>query len=154
MADPRSLTHLGTDLLVTPFFEADEWRTLDLTTRPAGTPYRDERVDLEVARGGENLQQALVLRLLTPLGALSALGHANYGSRLHLLIGEENTEANRRRARSFVLQALAQEARVERVLALDLAAPTPEAPDRLRLTATVQPVGGGDPVTLGLELGL
>jgi hypothetical protein len=89
------LPHLGNDLLVTPFFEADEWDVVDLTTNPPGTPYRDEPVDLGIARGVENLQQALILRLLTPLGSLRALGHATYGSRLHEVIGQENVTAAR-----------------------------------------------------------
>lgn len=151
---PVFLPQLGNDLLVTPFFAADEWETVDLTTNPRGTPYRDEPVDLAVARGVENLQQALILRLLTPLGSLRDLGHAAYGSRLHELIGQENLEAARLRARVFVLQAIAQERRVQRVLSLELGAPTPDAPHTLRILARVQPAGGGDPVSLGLEVGL
>jgi phage baseplate assembly protein W len=151
---PVFLPHLGNDLLVTPFFEADEWDTVDLTTNPRGTPYRDEPVDLALARGVENLQQALILRLLTPVGSLSALGHASYGSRLHELIGQENVEASRLRARVYVLQAIAQERRVEKVLSLTIAAVTADAPHTLRIAARVQPVGGGDPVALGLEVAL
>lgn len=155
MAKETVLPQLGNDLLVTPLFEADEWDTLDLATDPAGIAFRDERVDLAMARGVDDLQQALILRLLTPQGSLRELGHAAYGSRLHELIGEENTAATRLRARVYVLQALAQEPRVEKkVLALEIALPTPDAPDRLRIFARVQPVTGGDPVALGLEVAL
>jgi phage baseplate assembly protein W len=148
------LPHLGNDLLVTPFFEADEWDTVDLTTNPRGTPYRDEPIDLGTAEGVANLQQALILRLLTPIGSLRDLGHAGYGSRLHELIGQENVAAARTRARAFVLQAIAQERRVEKVLSLEIAPVTADAPHAVRITARVQPVGGGDPVSLGLEVGL
>jgi phage baseplate assembly protein W len=148
------LPFLGNDLLMTPFFEADEWDTLDLTKSPAGTAYRDEPVDFALARGVEALQQALILRLLTPLGSLRDLGHENYGSRLHELIGQENVEASRLRARSYVLQAIAQERRVEKVLSLEIAPVTPDSPDRLRIFARVQPVGAREPVSLGLEVGL
>jgi phage baseplate assembly protein W len=154
LAAPVFLPHLGNDLLVTPFFQANEWDTVDLTQNPPGIPYRDETVDLALARGVENLQQALILRLLTPLGSLSDLGHAGYGSRLHELIGQENVKASRLRARAYVLQAIAQEQRVEKVLSLEIAPVTADAPDTLRIFARVQPVGGGDPVTLGLEIGL
>ncbi|MEX2262654.1 MAG: hypothetical protein WD696_11925 [Bryobacteraceae bacterium] len=154
MAKPVALAHLGNDLLVTPLFEADEWDTVDLTTRPRGMAYRDEPVDLEMARGVENLQQALILRLLTPQGSLRDLGHVEYGSRLHELIGRENVDASRLLARAYVLQAIAQERRVEKVLALEIAPVTADAPDRLRISARVQPVGGGDPIALGLEVGL
>ncbi len=148
MAD---LEHLGKDLLVTPFFAADEWDTVDLRRDPAGSVYLDEAIDLASAVAGENLQQALVLRLLTPQGSLRELGHAAYGSRLHELIGEENVEAAGLRARSYVLQALAQERRVAEVLAVEV---VPQGRDRLRIHAYVQPAGSGDPVSLGLEVGL
>jgi phage gp46-like protein len=148
------LAQLGSDLLVTPFFEATEWDTVDLVTHPAAPLYRDELVDLARAQGGANLQQALILRLLTPLGSLRDLGHEGYGSRLHELIGNENVEAARIRARVYVLEALSQEQRVEKVLSFEIAPVTADAPGTLRITARVQPVGGGDPVALGLEVGL
>jgi phage baseplate assembly protein W len=66
------------------------------------------------------LTQALILRILTPLGALSPLGHPDYGCRLGELIGELNTEAVRGRAKVFVLQALTGEPRVTQVLRLDV----------------------------------
>jgi phage baseplate assembly protein W len=149
-----NMDHLGKDLLVTPFFEASEWDSLDLSRHPAGAIFLDEPTDLATARGVENLQQALVLRLLTPLGALKELGHANYGSRLHELIGAENVEAAALRARAYVLQAIAQEKRVAEILSLEILPITPDAPDRLRIFARVLAVGGGDPVALGLEVGL
>ncbi|HEX2028732.1 MAG TPA: GPW/gp25 family protein [Nitriliruptorales bacterium] len=87
----------------------------DLRTviRPASSA-----VDLEPVSGVENLQQALLLRLLTPTGELAALGHPDYGSRLHELIGEPNTQTNRNRARLFALRALLAEPRIEEVRSL------------------------------------
>ena len=146
--------HLGTDLLLTPFFQATEWDALDLVADPRGRPYPAEPVDLDVAEGEESLRQAIILRLLTPVGTLSELGHAKYGSRLGELIGEENTETNRLKARAFVLQALAREKRIEEVLDLTVTVPVGTAGDRIAISFTVRPVGGGDPVSLGLELGL
>ena len=144
---------LGRDLLLTPFFRADEWDVLDLERRPAGTPWRDEPVDLAVADDVEALRQALVIRLLTPKGTLTELGHAGYGSRLHELIGEQDGEVTRLRARLYVLEAIGQERRVEEVISLDISSST-AAPDRLFVNAQVKPVGRGDPVSLGLEVGL
>jgi phage baseplate assembly protein W len=73
------------------------------------------QVDLELLSGADNLQQALLLRFLTPRGELTLLGHPDYGSRLFELIGERNIESNRNLAKLFVLQALAAEPRVKEV---------------------------------------
>ena len=145
---------LGRDLMLTPFFAATDWDRLDLQAHPRGRPYPDEPVDLDRVEGEAALRQALILRLLTPLGALSELGHAGYGSRLGELIGLENTPSNRLRARAFVLQALAQERRIDEVLDLRVTVPEGSAGDRIAITFRVQPKGGGDPVDLGLEVGL
>ena len=83
------------------------------TQRP-GAPL----VDLDTLSDADNLVQALLLRFLTPQGDLAVLGHPNYGSRLHDLIGELNTETTRNRAKLFTLQALADEPRVAKVLSL------------------------------------
>ncbi len=78
------------------------------------------QVDLAVLQDMDNLKQALLLRFLTHAGELAQLGHPDYGSRLHELIGELNSVSNRNRAKLFVLQALAAEPRVEEVLSLQV----------------------------------
>ena len=50
-----------------------------------GVELAERRGDLAVATGRENLAQALLNRLHTRRGALAALGHPGYGSRLHTL---------------------------------------------------------------------
>lgn len=139
---------LGRDLLVAPFLAASEWDALDLTLAASapGTP-----VDLAVAAGTDCLRQALLLRLLTPLGALGDLGHAGYGSRLHELIGQELTDTARLRARAFVLQAVAQERRVAEVLALTVEGPDPANPHLLRIGLSVR-AAAGETLALGLEV--
>jgi len=92
----KSSRDLGHDLAVT---------TRDITGQ----------IDLETLNGVENLTQALLLRFLTPVGELTQLGHSTYGSRLFELIGELNSEANRNRAKMYVLQALGAEPRVKKV---------------------------------------
>jgi phage baseplate assembly protein W len=141
------MASLGRDLLVAPFLSATTWDSLDLTTAGSGA-----NLDLQVVEGVDALRQALLLRLLTPQGSLAALGHADYGSRLHELVGSEFTEAARLLARAFVLQAVRQERRVERVLALNVERQEPSRPDSLRLTLVVQATGIADPVALGLEV--
>jgi phage baseplate assembly protein W len=81
---------------------------------------RDTPADLETIARVENLQQALLLRFLTPAGELAVLGHPDYGSRLFDLIGELNSETNRNRAKLFVLEALQAEPRVNKILAVDV----------------------------------
>jgi phage baseplate assembly protein W len=145
------MASLGRDLLVAPFLSATTWDSLDLTATASG-PVAGGRVDLQAVEGVDALRQALLLRLLTPQGSLAALGHADYGSRLHELVGSEFTEAARLLARAFVLQAVQQERRVERVLALTVERQEPSRPDSLRLTLIVQASGIDDPVALGLEV--
>lgn len=77
-------------------------------------------VDLSVARGRANLVQSLILRLKTERGELAALGHADYGSRHHALVGELNTEANRNLVKLYVLEALRQEPRLESVVKIEV----------------------------------
>ncbi|MBT2498629.1 hypothetical protein J7E25_05935 [Agromyces sp. ISL-38] len=113
-----------------------------------------ELTDLATITGRENVAQALMLRLLTPKGALGDLGHAGYGSRLGELIGQNKTEALRGLCRAYVLETVREEPRVEDkplAIAFD---PAREHQDDFFIEITVQPVTGGDPVTLGLEVGL
>jgi phage baseplate assembly protein W len=171
---------LGTDLAVVPELVAHDAEERDLVRRPRGgreradetrriahahiSGSRREAFDARLAREGildlgalsgrENLAQALVLRLLTPRGSLAALGHAEYGSRLHELIGERKTPALRNLCRAFVLEVVAQEPRVEDAaveVAFDIAAETPSS---FAFTLAVKPRAGGDPLALSLEVGL
>jgi phage baseplate assembly protein W len=110
---------LGTDLLLlrNRRHQADRDRGSDLSTvtKPAGGA-----TDLATLTGVENIAQALLLRFLTREGEMAPLGHPTYGSRLHELIGEPNTEANRNLAKLFTLRALAAEPRVEKVLSANV----------------------------------
>ena len=113
-----AFSRFGADLRLLGDLRAqnDRHRGSDLFTakKPVG-PVRT-LIDLGTLDGAENLEQALLLRFLTPVGELALLGHPEYGSRLSELIGERNTETNRNRAKMFVLQALAAEPRVQRVI--------------------------------------
>jgi phage baseplate assembly protein W len=86
---------------------------------------------------------------------LRDLGHARYGSRLHELVGEPNTQQSRLRARSFVLQALAEEPRVSEVLELDVR-PHTAVPDRILISFSVRPAGPGsfDSLSAAVEVDL
>jgi phage baseplate assembly protein W len=147
---------LGTDLAVVPGMRAHDASAVDLVsrTRVLRAPASGTVADLAVLTGRENLAQALILRLLTPRGALADLGHAAYGSQLHRLIGQRKTEALRNLCRAHVLEVVAQEPRVEDAAAaldFDLAA---ERVDTFVFTLAVTPRDTGQPVGLTLEFAL
>jgi phage baseplate assembly protein W len=87
--------------------------------------------DLATVSELDNLQQALLLRFMTRHGEMTVLGHPDYGSRLHELIGEPNTESTRNRAKMYALIALAAEPRVAQVISVDVIT---DAADRGRIT--------------------
>ncbi len=104
----------------------------DLSTRPRPGM---GGMDLEACSGRDNLQQALLLRFLTPVGELASLGHPAYGSRLFDLLGLPNNQANRNRAKMYVLQALSAEPRVSRTLSVTV---TQNRTDRTRMDIQVK----------------
>ena len=109
--------------------DRDPGRDLGVITRP-----ETRQRDLETLAGADNLKQALLLRFLTPAGELALLGHPQYGSRLFELLGELNTDTTRNRAKLYVLQALAAEARVKEVLSVQV---TQSAGDRARIDISI-----------------
>ena len=106
---------LGRDLLLSWSGTAGSFVDSDLAgnTRPgpSGTV-----IDLSVASEVPQAVQFLVNRLSTRRGELAPLGHPDYGSRHHELIGEPNTERTRNLVKIYVLDALRQEPRVAKVL--------------------------------------
>ncbi len=119
-------------------------------------PGRQTRLmDFGTVSGRDNLGQAILMRLLTPLGELSALAHPEYGSRLHELIGRPNTETTRNLVKLFILESLQLEPRIQRVLEVTVE-PDRVLRDLVQVTLRVQPVGETGVVVIGpfaLELG-
>jgi phage baseplate assembly protein W len=115
----------------------------------------DRRGDIATVEGRENLVQAVLNRLLTRQGELTALGHPKYGSRLHTLIGEPNNLRVRGLADAYIREALAQEKRVGKINWISFDPPSRDD-DRstLRVTLSVQPAGGGDPFTIFIPINL
>lgn len=129
--DPQ---RLGSDLwLLDPLDRGDDRYTAgDLRVRLR------QGVDLATVSSVDNLSQALLLRFLTPQGSLEPLGHPEYGSRLSTLIGELNSETNRNRAKLYVLEALAQEPRIGKVLSVSVTTNRRAAPDRIDIAVTAE----------------
>jgi len=122
MADPQA--RFGQDLrLLRDLLRQNDrnpGNDLSVVTLPATQLDGAKLKDLEMLKDLQNLQQALLLRFLTRAGELSLLGHPDYGSRLHTLIGELNNDTNRNRAKLFVLEALGAEPRVKQVNSVDV----------------------------------
>lgn len=148
---PDETERFRTDLRLLPNLERenDRFPGSDLMTieTVVGT-------DLRSVTGVPNLQQALLLRFLTPKGALAHLGHPDYGSDLYKLIGELNTETNRNRAKLYVLEALAQEPRIAEVLAVTVTTSRQRTPTQIDISARLRAVGESEPVTVTVPITL
>lgn len=155
MTAPSFEALFGSDLRLLGDLEHAEQRERgsDLFTAPRPVT---SRMDLQRLTGVADLQQALLLRFLTQVGELAHLGHPGYGSRLHELVGEPNTQTTRNRAKLFTLQALQGEPRIARVasvtvetdrarptwIAIDAAVVTIDSPDPVNLVFGVNLAGG------------
>jgi phage baseplate assembly protein W len=132
---------------------------LDLGTDLAVMPRLGLSLSLEyIATGGdlvtvtaeENLRQAIWLRLATPMGELTSLGHPDYGSRLLRLIGRLLTQQTISLARAYVREALRREPRIKSIESLSVM-PDPVRLGVLLIEASVLPVGRAKPLNLTLS---
>ena len=147
MSDDR---HLLTDIRVA--LRHNELRpvyVVDTDRRRASTPRGEAIVtDIGAATGRNNLAQAIILRLLTPRGELAALGHPQYGSRLHEMIGARNTETNRNLVRLFILESLQAEPRIAKIVQV-VVEPVPDVRDLVTVLLEVIPRGQSAPLNVG-----
>ncbi|MGE0416240.1 MAG: hypothetical protein AB7O80_05490 [Acetobacteraceae bacterium] len=104
--------------------------------------------DFGTVSGRDNLGQALIARLLTPKGELAPLGHPDYGSRLHEVIGAPNTATTRNLAKLFVIETLKQERRVEKIVQVDV---TPHPVNRflILIAVAVKPIADDTILSIG-----
>jgi phage baseplate assembly protein W len=148
MARANEDAHLLTDLALEvvhrelrPVYRLRELRT-------AGPGGRGRVFELGTESGVNNLAQAILMRLLTPEGELSRLGHPEYGSRVHELVGRENVASTRNLMKLFILDALKREPRVAKVVKLSVE-PTKGARGSVDVLLRVTPVGRADVVQIG-----
>lgn len=121
----------------------------------AGPGGRGQQWDFVVREGLENLAQAIILRVLTPRGELAALGHPDYGSRVHELIGAGNTATTRALLRLHLLDALGREPRIGKIRTLDIIR-TPGQRSSVDVRLEVLPAGAAQALIVGpfsLDLG-
>jgi phage baseplate assembly protein W len=109
----------------------------------------EERVlDMGTVGGDQNLEQAIIMRLLTPRGELDGLAHPEYGSRLHELIGRQNTPTVRNLVKLFILDSLQGERRIKEVSEVTVER-APGRRDGVSVLLRVEPVGAARTLTIG-----
>jgi phage baseplate assembly protein W len=129
-------------MIAGPFTRAD----LQAVRNNAVSP---RTVDLELQSGMANLAQSLIMRLMTERGELAALGHPNYGSRHHQLIGEPNTESNRNLVKLYMIECIKQEPRIAGILQLSVQQGVWLINrDKVDVAMTLQVIGVSDPLNL------
>lgn len=140
--------HLLTDLAVHAVHR--ELRPLYRVTdrRAAGPNGRSVIWDFTARAGQENLAQAVILRILTPRGELAALGHPEYGSRVHELVGRPNNATQRNVMKLFILEALKLDPRVEAIKTLEVR-PSPGTRSTVDVLLEVKPAAATNTVKIG-----
>jgi len=142
---PQPTGILGRDLAVTYRVTDGRWEDLDLATESSRV--RGEMVsDLSAVAGVGNAEQAVIHRIKTVQGELAELGHPDYGSRHHQLIGQPNTVRNRNLVKLYILQALAGEPRIRKVLRADVV-PDPQR-DRVTIALSITFIDSTTPADL------
>lgn len=118
---------------------------LDLLADPQG--------DLALARGNDNIAQALTLQLRVRQGELARLGWPDYGSRLHELIGEPNNARTHLKVMAFARAAVEQDPRVREVTAVESKV-LPGERDVVRVLMEVTLIDQPNPLNLVFDLKL
>lgn len=142
----------------------DQYKDLQLTRRgfevlTSNREYVSLRAekggDLDVISGRDNMAQAIVNRLLTRRGELTQLGHPEYGSRLHELVGELNNLRLRALAELYIRDSLTQEKRIEKVRYIQFEPPKRDQErNTLQVTIGIKLVGEPDEFTIFLPLNI
>jgi phage baseplate assembly protein W len=113
----------------------------------------DPTGDLALARGKDNIGQALTMRLLVRKGELAQLGWPNYGSRIHELIGEPNNQRTRTILMAHARTAIEQDPRVEEVIGV-VARVLEGERDVARLDIEIQLINENHPLNLVFDVRL
>jgi phage baseplate assembly protein W len=148
----RRLRQLGSDLALAYPGPSGWWEDADLR-RIAG-PHGGGANDIDVVVGLDAADQLLVNRLKTHRGELASLGHPEYGSRHHELIGQPNTDRTRALIKLHVLEAMGHEPRVAKIHRCDVVAAHEPPRDVVRISMDVEIVGEPDPRNLVVPFSL
>ena len=138
---------LGRDLELVWAGPSGGWTDADLGVTATARGARFSRDLSLTSRIEDTATQFLVNRLQTRKGELAPLGHPEYGSRHHELIGEPNVERTRNLVKLYVLECLRHEPRIARVLRCDIV-PAERYRDVVRIELTVRLIDEADPRNL------
>ncbi len=130
---------LGTDLKIID--DETDGKDLTIVVSERG------KQDIASVSGRDNLVQALNLRLNARKGELRELGHPNYGSRLHTLLGKLNNTVNRKLLEAYTRECLRQEPRVKDIIHIDVE-PSKTEPGSVSVHAAVKPIESPEPLNL------
>jgi phage baseplate assembly protein W len=150
------MPRLGVDLALGFTGPAGYWEDADLRSvrSSRGTPRGNDVATVSQLQAAEQL---LVQRLMTQRGELAALGHPDYGSAHHTLIGQPNVERTRNLIKLYILQALRDEPRIARVESCRVYAPHDPPRDQVRIEIVVRLIDEEQPlnfvVPFSLEVG-
>lgn len=148
----RRLALLGRDLALFYPGPSGWWEDADLaTTLPTDA---SATVDIDVVDGVAAADQLFVNRLKTRRGELAALGHPDYGSRHHELVGQPNVERTRALIKLHVLSCLSHEPRVARVRRCDVTAADDPPRSTVRIAIDIEIVGEPTPLLLVVPFNL
>jgi phage baseplate assembly protein W len=139
MAAPREVL-FGNDLKL-----VDEAPGLDLVVDGGG--------DVDLARGNDNIVQALRLRLLVRKGELAPLGWPDYGSRIHELIGEPNNRRTQLILMAHARAAISADPRVVDIPTIE-ALVLPGNRDVVRLNLSITLIAQQTPLNLVFDVRL
>ena len=138
---------LGRDLAAR--YRVTDGRHEDVDVGTRSREVRGEHLeDADLVAGIDNAVQAVIHRIKTQKGELAALGHPEYGSRHHELIGEPNSEHNRNLVKLYILQALAHEPRIEKIGKALVRVDRTRAPDRVEILLELGFIGAQVPANL------
>jgi phage baseplate assembly protein W len=128
----------------------------DLKLHEQGGVYdvgRNGAGDLDLARGNDNIIQALTLRLRVRRGELDRLGWPAYGSQLHELIGEPNNERMHVRLMAYARSAIEDDPRVAEVSGISARIPRGER-SLVRLEMEVHLIDQPNPLNMVFDFDL
>lgn len=111
--------------------------------------------DLDTVSERDNMAQAIANCLLTRRGELTQLGHPEYGSRLHELVGELNNLRLRALAEVYIRDCLAQESRIEKVQYVQFEPPRRDQErDTLYVTVGVKLPGDSELLSIAIPINI